>query len=59
MRSSKRPANATLAQVTFGTGGYNAVKGFGGITACVIEGGRISLQSPFVVSIECPVDFTH
>jgi MOSC domain-containing protein YiiM len=32
-----------------GTGGYDAVRGFNGITARVIEGGRISLQSAFVV----------
>ncbi|AET94450.1 MOSC domain-containing protein (plasmid) [Burkholderia sp. YI23] len=33
---------------TFGVGGYNAVRGFGGITARVIEGGTIALANAIV-----------
>jgi MOSC domain-containing protein YiiM len=33
---------------TFGVGGYNAVRGFGGITARVIEGGTVALASEIV-----------
>lgn len=33
---------------TFGVGGYNAVRGFGGITARVVEGGTIALANAIV-----------
>lgn len=43
----------SFMEETFGAGGYNAIRGHGGMTARVIQSGRISLRSK-VFAIDLP-----